>query len=331
MSKYRYRWLAIVLVLALLATALAVWRPWAAADRARPKVVALVRLTAVDTATVAGFKAGMAEAGYREGREVVYLDTGPVASIERLDTVILGHLARKPDLFMVSSTPAAQAVRRLTANKPIPVVFAPVNDPVGAGIVGDLRHPGGHITGVRLPIGDDLRLQRLTEIAPKTRRVFVPYTLADESARTSLALIARAAGELGLEPVVRPVRGRADIEAALAALPADVDAIFLPRDSSVESQIGLFVAFADAHRLPLSAPSLVQVEAGALFSYGFVHTEIGRQAARLAGQIFRGVRPGDLPVEMAESVLSLNLATARRIGIEIPDHLLLQADRVIRD
>lgn len=331
MNKRGYPWLAAGLLLALLAGLAYVWQPWSAADRSRPRVVALVRLTAVDANTVAGFKAGMAAAGYRAGKDVVYLDHGPVGGIDRLDAVILEHLSHKPDLFLVSSTPAAQAVRRLTEASGTPVVFAPVNDPVAAGVVADLKHPGGRITGIRLPTGDDLRLQWLSEIAPKTRRVFVPYTAEDKSAQTSLASIARVAPRLGLELRPSPVRGEDGVKKALAGLPADVDAIFLPRDSSIESHIDLFVAHANARRIPLCAPSLTQVEAGALFSYGFVHQDIGRQAARLADQIFKGVKAGDLPVEMAESVLSVNLATARRIGIEIPDPILLQAEQVIRE
>lgn len=318
-------------LLALLAGVAYVWTSWSATDRTLPRTVALVQLTAVDTGTVAGFKAGMAEAGFQEQDNIAYLDRGPAGGIERLDAIILDHLSKRPDLFMVSSTPAAQAVRRLTMGKGIPVVFAPVNDPVAAGIVGNLKQPGGLITGVRLPTGDDLRLQWLTEIVPQTRRVFVPYTAEDKSAQATLELIGRVAPGLGLQLVRQAVRGEAGVKAALAAMPADVDAIFLPRDSSVESHIAHFVAFAEARRLPLSAPSLVQVEAGALFSYGFVHGEIGRQAAGLAVQIFKGVSPGDLPVEMAENVLSLNLATARRIGIEIPDRILLQAERVVRE
>jgi putative ABC transport system substrate-binding protein len=83
--------------------------------------------------------------------------------------------------------------------------------------------------------------------------------------------------------------------------------------------------------LPIAAPSLIQVEAGALFSYGFVHKDIGRQAARLADQIFKGMAAGDLPVEMGENSLSINLLTARKLGISIPDDILVQAEHIIRE
>lgn len=331
MKKIGYSPITLLLLAAMLTATILLWRPWATPEPAPLFKVALVRLTTVDTQTVAGFKAAMAAAGYHEGERIRYLDQGPAGNIDRLDAIIQTHLRARPDLFLVSSTPATQAVQRISRESGIPIVFAPVNDPLEAGIVDNLKHPGGQITGVRLPTGDDLRLHWLREIAPRARRVFVPYTPEDNSARATLAQIRAAAPGLGLELLPQPVRGASQVNAALAALPADVDAIFLPRDSSIESHIELFVEFALRRRLPLSAPSLIQVEAGALFSYGFVHGEIGQQAAHLAEQIIKGVRPGDLPVQMAENVLSLNLATARRIGIEIPDDILMQAERIVRN
>ncbi|MCX8085634.1 MAG: ABC transporter substrate-binding protein [Rhodocyclaceae bacterium] len=319
------------IVLGLLFAAGALWLALPGQAPPQPKTIALVQLTDVDARTVAGFKAGLAEAGWREGKEVVYLDEGPAGSVDRLEPLIRAHLAKRPDLIMVSSTPATQAVKRLAADLAIPIVFAPVNDPLAAGIVTDLKRPGGMITGIRLPTRDDLRLEWLKRLAPKTRHVWVPYTPGDKSAETTLAQIAPAAERLGLRLSSQAVRDEAEIAAALAALPEGIDAIFLPRDSRVEAAIARFVATAMARRLPLCAPSLTQVEAGALMSYGFVHTEIGRQAARLALQIFAGVKPGDLPVEMAESQLSLNLATARKIGLALPEAIIEQAERIVRE
>lgn len=315
--------------------AMAYWQQHAGEERLRPeeepRLIALVQLTEVDSATVAGFKAGMEAAGFHEGQQVVYLSQGPAGSIDKLDGIITGHLARHPDLIMVSSTPATQAVKRLTEGTALPVVFAPVNDPLAAGIVSDLRHPGGHITGIRLPTGDDLRLEWLSRIAPRVKRIFVPYTPGDKSSETSREKIAEAAAHLGIEMVSREAVGKEGIEAVLASLPAAVDAIFLPRDSSVEAHIDLLVAYANSHRLPLCAPSYIQVERGALLSYGFVHDEIGRQAARLAVQIFKGNNTGDLPVEMAENILSLNTVAAARIGLTIPEDVLQQAEKIIRE
>lgn len=296
------------------------------------RVIAMVQLTEVDRNTVHGFQEAMTKLGYREGKNVVYLSMPPAGSVDKLEGIIRAHLARKPDLIFVSSTPATQAVKRLTeaSSKP-PVVFAPVNDPLGAGIVADLKHPGGHITGIRLPTGDDLRLQWLTRIAPQVKRVYLPYTADDKSALTSVQQATEAAAKLGLELVKKPIPAGSSVNTAITAMPTDIGAIFLPRDSRVEAAIAEFVALAEKRRLIISAPSRIQVEAGALFSYGFVHQDIGRQAARLADQILKGTAAGDLPVEMAENSLSINLATARKLGLRIPDDFLLQADHVIRE
>lgn len=296
-----------------------------------PRVIAMVQLTEVDANTKTGFKEGLIEFGYREGKDLHYLDDGPVGAVERLDSVIRAHLQNRPDLFMVSSTPGTLAVKRLTEGRAIPVVFAPVNDPLAAGIVTDLKHPGGFITGIRLPTGDDLRLEWLTKIVPECRRIFVPYHADDKSAQATVQQIERVAPKLGLDLMLRDVNQAGGIAALIADMPVDIDAIFLPRDSRIGVKIDVFVAAARARRLPIAAPGLLQVRRGALLSYGFVHHDIGRQAARLADQIFQGIAPGNLPVEMAENSLSLNLVTARELGIEIPDHILLQAEHVIRE
>jgi putative ABC transport system substrate-binding protein len=300
--------------------------------QAAPRVIALVQLTEVDRGTVAGFQEAMTEMGYQEGRNVSYLLVPPAGRADKLEGIILGQLARNPDLFLVSSTPATLAVKRLTEAKAMPpVVFAPVNDPLAAGIVSDLKRPGGHITGVRLPLGDDLRLQWLTRIAPRAKRVFLPYSAHDKSAELSVRQATEAAAKLGLTLVTHPIPEGEGVGPTIAAMPTDVEAIFLPRDSRVEAAIAQFVAAAETRRLPIAAPSLVQVKAGALFSYGYVHHDIGRQAARLADQILRGVTAGDLPVEMAESSLAINLASARKLGLAIPDDVLLQAEHIVRE
>lgn len=291
--------------------------------------ISTIQLTAVDESTVAGFKTRLAELGYQAGDKLSYFSEGPAGSIDRLEGIIQRQLAHDPHLIMVSSTPATLAVKRLTADAPIPVVFAPVNDPVGAGIVNSLQAPGGHITGIRLPTGDDLRLQWLVKIVPGVKKVFVPYTANDKSALATLAQIRLVAPDLEVELLEQPVHNSEELDAVIAAIPAEADAVFLPRDSTVEARIEAFVAARPPR--PVCAPSLTQVQAGALFSYGFVHREIGKQAARLAAQIFQGTPPAQLPVEMAENYLAINLKSAGMLGLSIPEQILLQTEYVIRE
>ena len=321
----------ILFILALILGA-ALWqvfhpgRPPAAVKR-----IGVVSLTAVDNRTFEGFREGMAGLGHVELQSVRYLVGGPSGSKEAARQRIAELLARGVDALLVSSTPVTQIAHELTARHPVkvPVIFAPVNDPVAAGVVASLSQPGGNLTGIRLPVGDQLRLQWLQYLAPRVKKVLVPYTRSDQSAQTTLRELEAAAATLQLQLQAWPLADELDMAAVIAGLPA-ADALFLPRDSRIEASIAQWLDYARDRRLPLSAPSLLQVEQGALYSYGFMHREIGRQAARLMDQVLKDIPPGQLPVETAESYLGLNLRAAAEIGLSIPDKIIRQASLVIR-
>jgi putative ABC transport system substrate-binding protein len=318
-----------VILLALLTLAGVVY--WAGQGNIQgPIRIGVLQLTDVDTATFEGFRAGMTELGYRDGEHITYLHPGPALHTARLAPMIEALLAAPVDMIFVASTPATQAVQRATAGSAMPVVFAPVNDPVKAGVVASIKAPGSNLTGVRLPVGDALRLEKLLRLLPQIRVIWLPYSAADASANESLLQAREAAALLQVELRLQPLHDPGEIDAALASIPADVDAVYLPRDSTIEARIDDLVSVARTRRLPLCAPSLTQVEAGALISYGFVHREIGRQAARLADQVLRGIPPGELPVETAQNYLAINVQTAREIGVEIPVDMLRQADILVR-
>jgi putative ABC transport system substrate-binding protein len=297
----------------------------------RPRTIGVIQLTAVDQRTLAGFKEGLSARGYRDGESINYLYEGPAGKVDRLDQMITEVLRLTPDLILASSTPATIAAVRATQVSKVPIIFAPVNDPTGAGVVPDLAHPGGHVTGVRLPTGDDLRLQWLMRVAPHVREAFVPYNPNDRSSMTSVSVASKAALELGIALNLQPVADRTALAEALQHLPPTCQAIFLPRDSMVESAIDDIVRAANRRNMPISAPSAQQVDRGATVSYGFRHDEIGERAARLAAQVLQGISPGDIPVESAESWLTINLKAARTIGLDVSDEVLALADLVIRD
>lgn len=293
--------------------------------------IGLVQFSKVDDETMAGLKAGLAELGYRDGEDVTYEHEGAAVSVERLPAVIDRTLARGVDLVVVSSTPATRAVLDATYRSGVPVIFAPVNDPLGAGIVSDLAHPGGRVTGVRLPPGDDLRLQWLKRMVPRTRTVLIPYVPSDRSALNTVATVSQSAPALGVEVRLAPVASCEEVREAIERQASGIQAVFLPRDSLVESCIDDVVATTRRLRLPVAAPSVTQVKRGALLSYGFVHRQIGQQAARLAAQVLRGTSPGNLPVEAAENMLAVNPKAAAAIGLSVPDEVLVQADLVERE
>lgn len=296
-----------------------------------PKRIGVVRLTAVDDRTVEGFKEGMAKLGHVEGQTLRYLIGPPSGTREEARRQLADLLAQGVDALLVSSTPVTQLAKELTSLQPgkVPVVFAPVNDPVAAGVVASLREPGGNLTGIRLPVGDKLRLQWLRDLAPRVQWVLVPYTHSDQSAQTTLRELREVAVGLNLRLIEWSLDEEVDLAKTFQQLP-EADAIFLPRDSRIEAGIAQWQDYAKRRRLPLSAPSLLQVEQGALYSYGYMHHAIGQQAAHLMDQVLKGIPPGQLPVETADSFLGINLPAAAAIGLPLSDQVIRQARLVIR-
>jgi len=290
--------------------------------------IGVISLSKVDNATFNGFKQKMEMFGWIEGVNIKYIRPAPALTINNLENVVHTVLKKDVDLILVSSTPGTLAVKKLTKGKNIPVVFAPVNDPVGSGIIKDTRKHDGLITGIRLPIGDQKRFEWLSKIAPSVRTVLVPFTDNDKSSLKSRENIRALAQVLDIKLIEKTLNG--SIQLFLNEINEDVDAIFLPRDSKVESNIDDFVKYANQKKLPLCAPSYQQVKSGALFAFGFIHKNIGSEAARLANNILRGVSPADLPVQTSKSHLVLNLKTAKQIGIEVPKDAIRSAYMIIK-
>jgi putative ABC transport system substrate-binding protein len=281
--------------------------------------------------SVDGFKERMTELGYIEGENITYLYDGPAENIEELPGLAKGLVESRVDIILALSTPATLAAKDVTAENQIPIVFAPVTDPEGSGVVENLSHPGGNITGVT-NFGSDLRrMEWLLKLSPpETEQIYVPYNPLDSSAASALTTAQTAAEDLGVELILQPATTEEDMKAAVANIPEDADAIFMLPDGLAINLVDFFVAAADKNDLPFAGPTTVQVEKGALMSFGINLREVGRQVARLADQILRGVAPKDLPVEVGEFFLAINLKAAADIGLTISDEILNQASIICR-
>lgn len=297
---------------------------------AKPIRIGIIPFTSVNERVVEGFKSVLEAQGFQEGSQVEYRTFPMDGDIKALDGRVADLVGWPADFILAASTPPSQAAYRGTRESKTPMVFAPVTDPVAAKIVLNLARPGENATGVRLEPSNSLRLEWLKRIAPASTSYYVPYSKNDKSALASLDQIGSVSERLGIKLLLQPVESLEDIQRAARQIPPEADAIFLPQDSRIESEIMLFVDAARQHRLPLSAPSVLQVEQGALMAFGFDHRKIGEQAGRIAIQILRGARPGDLPVETAENGLYINQAAAQAIGLQIEENVLRQADRIFR-
>jgi putative ABC transport system substrate-binding protein len=280
---------------------------------------------------VEGFRAGMEQLGYVEGVDVTYVFAGEPLTGDELDQALAAMVEAEVDLIFTAGTPTGVAAHRATAGSDIPVVFGVIADPLKAGVMEDLREPGGNMTGVKLGDDQSRRLQLLIQMAPAVKTILVPFNSDDSAALSAVQQIEAVAEPMGLELVLGEAATDEAVSALLAQFPAGVDAVFLVPDSVVNARLSDFAALAIERRLPVSGPSIAQVEGGALMSYGFVHHEAGAQAARIAHQVLQGVDPGSIPVENTESYLAINLVTAAAIGLSIDDGTLRQAAILLRE
>ena len=294
-------------------------------SRPQPKVVAVVNHGPVADRALEGLRQGLSDRGWREGETIRFVYDGPEPSPEGLAAQVRKHLSNGADLMVALSTPAAKATRAAAEEAGVPLLLAPASDPVASGLVSSLPHPGEPVTGVTFALQEPRRLEWLTQLLPSARTIWVPYNHADPSPSATMARLRETSAKLGVRLATADVRSVAQLEDALAAIPADVDAIFLPADAFLSSQMPTILTAAATRRLPVTTPHREGVAAGALFSYGFDLPELGRQAARLADRILKGTAAADLPIEAAEMQLSINLATADRLDIRIPDDVLRHA------
>lgn len=288
------------------------------------KIVVLSNATVTERA-FDGLRHGLAEAGWHEGASVRFIHPEPSGSPSVLRARARELIDGDTALVVALSTPAALSAREVATELGIPMLLAPVSDPVATGLVSSLTHPGQAITGITFALQELRRLELLTQLAPGVRRIWVPYDSTDPSPVAAIARLTGAAAKLGVTLVTADIRSPAQLRGGLDTLPDDIDAIFVPPDASLASHTRAIVAAASIHGLPVTVPHADGVTQGALFSYGFDLYTLGRQAARLADQILSGTPATDLPIETADMELTVNLAIANRLGLNIPDDVLRHA------
>ena len=278
------------------------------------------------------FFAGMREHGYEEGRDYVMEWRHTGGKEESLDALAVALVADGVDLFFCLTTAAATAAKRATST--IPIVFAGVSDPVTSGLVPSLARPGGNLTGLSA-VDDELhgkRLQLLRELLPQAREVAVLWVPDMVANRNELTQIEALAPRLGIRIRRVELNRVEDIVAVIPPLErTSSDALFiLPAPWHVQSSAAL-VAAATQARLPSIGAERYHHVGGALLTYGADFAAQSRRAAGYVDRIFKGAKPGDLPVQQPQKFeLLINLKTALALGVAVPSSLLSRADEVVR-
>ena len=315
--------------LATLGGAAAAW-PLAARAQQRPTKLPVIGI--VDDAPIwDNFRKGLRDLGYIEGRDIAIEYRSTEGRPERL-VAAATELARLPvDVMVTYGSPATQAAKQATAT--IPIVMVGIGDPVRAGFVASLAHPGGNITGNSFlaPQLAGKRLQLLKLAVPTMSRVALLWNPDNPSHAANLDEWKAAAPALGVEMLFIAVRSSDDFDSAFAAMMRErPDAFIQIGDVLHRLHIGWIIDFLARNRLPGMYSARESVVAGGLMSYGASQPELFRGAAGYVHKILQGTRPADLPVEQPTKFdLTVNLKTAKALGLTIPESFLLLAEEVI--
>jgi len=282
-------------------------------------------------ARLAAFVQGLQQLGWTDGRNVRIDTRWGGGDADRMRRYAAELVALAPDVILAGGTAAVGIL--LQATRTVPIVFASVADPVGAGYVDSVARPGGNATGFLLfEYGTSGKwLELLKEIAPGVTRVAVIRDAAIAAGIGQLAAIQSVAPSFGVELTPLNVRDAAEIERAVTVFAkSSKGGLILTGSSLALVHRDLIITLAARHKLPAVYNSRLYVASGGLISYGPEFTDQYRQAAGYVDRILKGEKPGDLPVQAPTKFeLVINLKTAKVLGLEIPPPVLARADEVI--
>ena len=280
-----------------------------------------------------GFRLGLKEAGYAEGKNVAIEYRWAENKLDRLPALAT-DLVRRQVAVIVAGGGTSPAIAAKAATSTIPIVFTAPEDPVRLGLVASLGRPGGNATGVNFFTGELVAKQfgLLRELMPSAVSIAVLINPANaERASATVADVKAAAPAMGLQIKVFNASTSREIVTAFAAIARErPDALFVGPDPYFIVRRMQLANLAARHALPAAYFARDLAEAGGLMSYGTDISDAYRQVGIYAGRILKGAKPADLPVvQSSKFELVINLATAMMLGLDVPPSLLARADEVI--
>jgi ABC-type uncharacterized transport system substrate-binding protein len=309
----------------------AMWPLAVQAQQPALPVVGLLRSTEIADFAIAAFRRGLSDSGYTDGKNVTVDIRVAEDKRDRLPE-LAADLVRKRVAAIVVNTDAAPFA--ISATKSIPIVFVIGSvDPVAAGFVPNLNHPGANVTGVTFS-NEGLvskRLEILHDLLPNAETVALLVNPEYFRAEAELRELNMGGRALRQKFVVFKASNDREIDAAFTAIAKDkVSAMLVGAGAFLTSRRRQIVQLAALHKIPAIYALRQHTEAGGLISYGATITDAYRRAGVYVARILKGEKPGDLPVELPTKFeLVINLTTAKTLGLDIPFHLQQRADELI--
>jgi putative ABC transport system substrate-binding protein len=285
---------------------------------------------AQNAANLAGLLRGLREHGYVEGQNLQIEYRSADGRAERFPD-LAAEIVRLPvDLIVTRGTPAAKAAKGATET--VPIVMAAIAEPLGVGIVASLAHPGGNVTGLSAFVTElaGKRVELLKAAGPAIARVGFLQDMGNPVSPPQWEATQAAANMLGLSAELLDVRTSNNIVDAFARIADRLDALSVGIDVLTQANAKMIVDLAADYKMLTAYPAREFVDIGGLLSYGPSYPDLYYRAAGLIDKIFKGAKPGDLPVEQPTKLeLIINLKTAMALGLTVPPSLLARADEVI--
>jgi putative tryptophan/tyrosine transport system substrate-binding protein len=277
------------------------------------------------------FREQLRELKYVEGQDISYVYLRTDGSSAQLDAAAMALAQLPVDVIVAFGTPRAKAAQRAT--KTIPIVAISIGDPIAAGLVTSLAHPAGNITGNTI-LGPDIvtkKLQILKDAIPTVARIAYLWNPENSGTADILDELRKAVPLFDLTLVSLPARTTVDFDRVFAQMSSDrPDAVLMTSDPAHQAHMPAIINFLLQNRIPGLFQTHEHVVAGGLMSYGVSLSDLFRMGALYTDKILRGTKPGDLPFAQPVTFeFTINLKTAKAIGLDIPTSVIARADEVI--
>jgi putative ABC transport system substrate-binding protein len=309
---------------------------WPSAVRAQQKAMPVIGFLGAASPSpsapnLAAFRQGLSETGYIEGQNLLIEYRWAEDRYDRLPALAVDLIDHKVDVIASGGTPSTLAARNATAT--IPIVFMAGGDPVELGLVASFARPGGNLTGFTIVSAELMpkRLELLSELVPEAK---VMALLVNPNTSTTERIIrdVQEAGRVkGVQLHILNAEAECELETAFASLvQLHPGALLVSTDSFFFNRRDQLVALTSSYAIPAIYEWRGFVASGGLISYGTSLTAVFRQVGAYVGQILKGAKPADLPVQQPTTFeLVVNLKTAKALGLSVPPSILARADEVI--
>lgn len=280
-----------------------------------------------------GFLKGLADEGIVEGENLEVLFDNAQTDMSTASTIADSYVSKKVDLICGIATPSAMTAFNSASKAEIPVIYTAVTDPVAAQLAKEDGTPVGEVTGTsdKLPIEDQLKMIR--ELQPDAKKIGILYTTSETNSESAIEEYKELAGNYDFEIVDKGINTIADVAMAAADLAGKVDCISNLTDNTVVSALQTVIDAANKNSIPVYGSEVEQVKAGCVASMGIEYVSLGEQTGKMAAKVLKGeAKASEMPFEMiSESSCYVNTAAAEKIGMEIADDFVANADEVFEE